>query len=210
MKAAPSWRASAARTDERGGTGSRFRARPRSARLPARRRRAVKPSKREVRAPTVERRPRVRAAPAPKRIRPANPTRQHRRVSATSAMHKVRRHLLHQERHDRRSVPELHRPSRRSAMSGFERRRLLRPGAAAGSRRSQRAAGAPEPSQAVPNEPRKPPLIGPFVALSAGSSLATGRPRSAINTGDPFLRPSISALRLFFASVMLAFFIRLE
>jgi hypothetical protein len=31
-----------------------------------------------------------------------------------------------------------------------------------------------------------------------------------MSTGDPPLRPSIKALRLFFASVMFAFFIRLH
>lgn len=40
-----------------------------------------------------------------------------------------------------------------------------------------------------------------------GSRRATGRPRSTISTGDPPFRPSISALRLFLASVILAFFI---
>ena len=40
---------------------------------------------------------------------------------------------------------------------------------------------------------------GPFVT---GSRRATGRPRSTISTGDPPFRPSISELRLFFASVI--------
>jgi hypothetical protein len=39
-----------------------------------------------------------------------------------------------------------------------------------------------------------------------GSSRATGRPLSRISTGAPDLSPSIKALRLFLASVMLAFF----
>ena len=42
------------------------------------------------------------------------------------------------------------------------------------------------------------------------SSRATGRPRSTMSTGEPPLRPSIKALRLFLASVMLAFFIQLQ
>ena len=40
-----------------------------------------------------------------------------------------------------------------------------------------------------------------------GSSRATGRPRSTISTGDPLFTLSMRALRLFLASVMLAFFI---
>ena len=43
-----------------------------------------------------------------------------------------------------------------------------------------------------------------------GSRRATGRPRSTINTGEPPFTPSISALRLFLASVILAFFIELQ
>jgi hypothetical protein len=39
-----------------------------------------------------------------------------------------------------------------------------------------------------------------------GSSRATGRPRSTMSTGEPASRPSISALRLFLASVMVAIF----
>src|SRR6266481_6202184 len=43
--------------------------------------------------------------------------------------------------------------------------------------------------------------------MITGSSRATGRPRSTISTGEPLLSPSIKALRLFLASVMLAVFI---
>ena len=50
----------------------------------------------------------------------------------------------------------------------------------------------------------------PSSPISAGSSRETGRPGSATRTGQPLLRPSINALKLFFASVMLAFFIRLK
>jgi hypothetical protein len=48
------------------------------------------------------------------------------------------------------------------------------------------------------------------LSLSAvtGSNRATGRPRSTIRTGEPPLRLSIKALKLFFASVMLAFLIK--
>jgi hypothetical protein len=43
-----------------------------------------------------------------------------------------------------------------------------------------------------------------------GSKRATGRPQSTIKTGEPPLRPSIKALKLFLASVMLTFFIELK
>ena len=40
----------------------------------------------------------------------------------------------------------------------------------------------------------------------AGSSRATGRTRSTMNTGEPSLRPSIKALKFFSASAIVAFF----
>ena len=53
------------------------------------------------------------------------------------------------------------------------------------------------------------PLEHPVEAGSplTGSRRATGRPRSTISTGEPPCTPSIKALRLFLASVILAFFI---
>ncbi len=77
------------------------------------------------------------------------------------------------------------------------------------SRREKRRRQRPRAGLASPSRTSRSilPASAPSSLSSAGSSRATGRPRSAIKTGEPFLRPSISALRLFFASVMLAFFI---
>jgi hypothetical protein len=51
------------------------------------------------------------------------------------------------------------------------------------------------------------PLSSPSPSLVTSSRRATGRPRSTMRTGEPFLRPAIRALRWFLASVILAFFI---
>ena len=69
-------------------------------------------------------------------------------------------------------------------------------------------AGRPDEASRTCLDNRSSPLSSP--PAIAGSSRATGRPRSTIKTGEPLLRLSISELRLFFASVMLAFLMQLK
>ena len=110
------------------------------------------------------------------------------------------------QRHDRRSVPEFHRPSRRSLMSDSTADALARGGAVlkrAPGGRVRRGRSTPS-RMSRDNLPFCPPSSRPVTR----SSRATGRPRSTINTGEPALRPSIKALKLFLVSVMLAFFHR--
>jgi len=114
------------------------------------------------------------------------------------------RGLRNQQRHNRRRIPEFHRPSRPSLMSDSTADALAR-----GDRVLKRAPGGPvRRDRSTPSRTSRDNL--PFCPLSSrpvtGSSRATGRPRSTINTGEPPLRPSIKALKLFLVSVMLAFF----
>src|SRR6185295_18576514 len=118
---------------------------------------------------------------------------------------RLRRCLGHQQRHDRRRVPELHRPSRRSSSSArtaeapfFDRGGLV----------ANRSFGAPRRAgRTMPSRTRRASrLSSSGRSALTGSSRATGRPRSTISTGEPPLTLSMSALKLFLASVILAFF----
>src|ERR1700733_12930487 len=130
------------------------------------------------------------------------------RISISQRLQGSRRALGHQERHDCRSVPELHRPSRRSSMSA-----PTADAPAPGGGEVKTAAGATvrrgrnTPSRmSRDNRPLGPPSSPPVT----GSRRATGRPRSTIKTGSPPLRPSIKELKPFFVWVMLALFIELK
>ena len=109
---------------------------------------------------------------------------------------------------NRRSVREFQRPSRRSFMSDSTADALARGGGVLKS-----AVGGPvRRGRATPSRMSRDnlPSCPPSSPTATGSSRATGRPRSTINAGEPPLRPSIKALKLFWVSVMPAFFIELK
>src|SRR5271163_4903722 len=137
-----------------------------------------------------------------------SPPHQQVRILISQRLQGSRRALRHQQRHDRRSVPEFHRPSRRSSMSAPTADALELGGgvvktvAGATVRR-----GRNTPSRmSRANRPLGPPSSPP----ATGSRRATGRPRSTIKTGSPPLRPSIRELKPFLAWVILALFITLK
>jgi hypothetical protein len=113
--------------------------------------------------------------------------------------------VRHEQRHNRRSVPELHRPARRSSMSAPTADALelgggeVKTAAGATVRR-----GSKTPSR-ISRSNR--PLGPPSSPRAIGSSRATGRPRSTIKIALPPLRPPIRALRPFLVWVILALFI---
>ncbi len=128
-------------------------------------------------------------------------------VSTRQRLQRLRRALRHEQRHNRRSVPELHRPSRRSSM-----RTPTADAPATGGGEVKTAAGATvrrgrnTPSRmSRANRPLGPPSSPP----ATGSRRATGRPRSTIKTASPPFKPSIRALKPFFVWVILALFIEL-
>src|ERR1700678_3339702 len=137
-----------------------------------------------------------------------SPPHQQIRILVSQRLQGSRGTLGHQQRHDRRSVPEFHRPSRRSSIS-----ESTADAPAVGGAELKTAAGATvRRGRSTPSRTSRDSL--PLCLLSSppvtGSRRATGRPRSTINTGSPPLRPSIKALRLFLVWVMLALFIRLK
>src|ERR1700722_392700 len=134
-----------------------------------------------------------------------SPPHQEVRVSTRQRMQRLRRTLRHEQRHNRRSIPELHRPSRRSSM-----RALTADAPELGGGDVKTTAGATDrrgrntPSRmSRVNRPPCPPSSPPVT----GSRRATGRPRSTIRTASPPLSPSIRELKPFFVWVILALFI---
>src|SRR6185437_11543646 len=108
-----------------------------------------------------------------------------------------------QKGHERRGVPETHRELRRSSSTQAT---ADLPGLSSGRGRVKKSAGSvPLPAAITPARTR---CATPASGAVAASSRATGRPRSRIITG-PRRSPSISLLKLFLASVMLAVFIEL-
>jgi len=133
-----------------------------------------------------------------------SPPHQRVRISPCERLQRTRRGLSNQQRHNRRRIPEFHRPSRPSLMSDSTADALAR-----GDRVLKRAPGGPvRRDRSTPSRTSRDnlPFCSPSSRPVTGSSRATGRPRSTINTGEPPLRPSIKALKLFLVSVMLAFF----
>jgi uncharacterized protein YndB with AHSA1/START domain len=138
------------------------------------------------------------------------PPHQHVGIPRCEPLQASRRRFGDQQRHDRRGIPKFHRPSRRSSTSAstadapaLARGGWLLKSACGGSARRGRTTPSRRSRDSLPSCSPSSPVV-------TGSSLATGRPRSTIRTGEPPLRPSIKALRLFLASVMLAFFIKLD
>ena len=139
-----------------------------------------------------------------------SPPHEHCRILGGQGQQMPRRDFGNQQRHDSRSIPELHRPARRSSRSAStaEAPAVGRGGNSVNNPRGMAA----RPGRTMPSRIRRDSRSsgsGPR-PLVTGSRRATGRPRSTIRTGDPLLRPSISALSLFLASVILAFFIKLK
>src|SRR2546428_799916 len=135
-----------------------------------------------------------------------SPPHDHGGILLGERLHRLRRRFRHEQGRNRGRVPELHRPSRRSSRSArtpeapfFNRGGLV----ANRSFDALRRAGRTMPSRTR----RASRLSSSGRPLLTGSSRATGRPRSTISTGEPPFTLSINALRLFFASVILAFFI---
>src|SRR5579872_786420 len=105
-----------------------------------------------------------------------SPPHQHVRISSRERLNGSRRGLGDEKRHNRRSVPEFHRPSRRSSMSDST------PDALAGGGGVLKTAwGAPvRRGRNTPSRTSRDnlPLCPPSSRPVTGSSLATGRPRS--------------------------------
>src|ERR1700733_2650428 len=125
-----------------------------------------------------------------------SPPHQEVRISIGQRLQGSRCALSHQQRNDRRRVPEFHRPSRRSSMSaptaeapelGGEEVKI------ADGATVRRGRNTPSRMSRA-NRPLEPPSSPP----TTGSRRATGRPRSTIKTASPPLRPSIKALKPFF------------
>src|SRR5215211_2622873 len=101
------------------------------------------------------------------------------------------------------------RPSRRSSSRAASAD--APPFASGGGLESTDRAGLPEGGRTMPARiSRARRSLSGATPDVTGSRRATGRPRSTISTDDPLAKPSISLLRLFLASVMLAFFIWLK
>src|SRR4051794_35560150 len=106
---------------------------------------------------------------------------------------------------DRRAVPEPHRPVRRSSS---RKSTALSPGdGRGGGVRIRSSGGADVASRISPARWRRSSLPDGSGLDPIGSRIATGRPRSVIVTLSPARTRSISALRPFFASLMVAIFI---
>ena len=110
-------------------------------------------------------------------------------------MQRLRRRFSHEQRDDRRRVPESHRPARRpsSNLRTPETAPLSRGGLVVKTTFDV----TPRAGRTIPSRTRRasrPSLSGR--SSLTGSRRATGRPRSMIRTGEPPLTLSISALRL--------------
>ena len=193
-------------------TAPYFRGQARSVRSRARRRRPASAAGRQASALfRVERRHRVQDGPMWKRTpRPSA----HASMSGSRCPSAWRRSVVVSA--TRRgtiaeATPEFHRPSRRSLVSAST---TEAPALMWGSRpRNSVRGGSLRRGRATPSRSSRDSLPRPAHPARSpvtGSSRATGRPRSTMSTGEPALEASISALRLFLASVMLAIFIGLE
>src|SRR5262245_32665456 len=139
----------------------------------------------------------------------AGPPDEHHRILGEQGLERPGRRLGHEQRHDGRRVPELHRPSRRSCNSARTIEALFFPDGGLVATIPFRC--PPRAGRTTPSRTRRASRPSSVEATAlTGSRRATGRPRSTISTGVPLLTPSISALRLFLASVILAFFTWLE
>src|SRR3990172_2349583 len=121
--------------------------------------------------------------------------------------HRDARRLGDEQRDDRGTVPESHRPERRSSMTAWTA--LVPAGSLGAGLRSRSSGDAARPIRMIPARSRRRRRpVGSGVVVT-GSSQATASPRSVMRMLSPALTWSMSALSPFLTSVIVAVFILL-